>query len=150
MGSQSNESLRRPRALTLVMWFAAIYAIGAVVGISALAAGFGHPAIGGVPVSRESWLSVAAPLMGLIAGLMGLTSMGLRQHRAWARRAFMCIWPLIAVYGLGCGLAGAAPWSLVLRAWIDAVLFGSASAWLFFRYRPSVAYFEEMREHCRN
>ena len=142
--------MRRPRALTVVMWFAATYAIGAVIGISAVAAGFGHPAIGGVPVSRESWLTVAAPLMGLIAGLMGLTSIGLRQHRAWARWAFICIWPLIALYGLGCGLAGAVPWSLVWRAWLDAILFGSGSAWLFFRYRPSVAYFEEITKRGRN
>jgi hypothetical protein len=63
----------------------------------------------GIPRSeecRESWLTVAVPLVALIAGLMGLTSIGLRQHRAGARWPFMCIWPLIAIYGLGCGLAG--------------------------------------------
>jgi hypothetical protein len=142
--------MRRPRVLTVVMWFAAIYAVGAVIGIAVIVAGIGHPAIGGLPVSRENWLKVAAPLVAAIAGLMGLTSIGLRLHLVWARWPFTCIWPLIAFYGLGCGLAGAVPWSLVWRAWIDAILFGSASAWLLFRYRPSVAHFEETRERGRN
>jgi hypothetical protein len=133
--------MRRPRALTVVMWFAGIYAVGAVVGIAAVAAGIGQPAIGGVSVSRESWLGVAAPLVATIAVLMGLTSVGLWRHRTWARWPFMCIWPVIALYGLACGVTGATPWSLVWRAWIDAVLFSSAAGWLFFRYRPSVAYF---------
>jgi hypothetical protein len=135
---------RRPGALTGLMWFSGIYAVGAVVGISAVAAGIGHPAIGGVPVSRESWLRVAAPLVATIAVLMGLTSIGLWRHCTWARRPFMSIWPLIALYGLGCGVAGAVPWSLVWRAWLDAILFGLAFGWLLFRYRPSVAYFRSL------
>jgi hypothetical protein len=137
--------MRRPRALTVVMWFAGIYAVGAVIGISAVVAGIAQPTIGGMAVSRETWLRVAAPLVASIAGLMSLTSVGLGRHRTWARWPFMCIWPLIALYGLGGGVAAAAPWSVVWRAWIDAILFGSGSAWLFFRYGSSVAYFEEIR-----
>ena len=137
--------MRRPRTLTVVMWFAGVYAVGAIIGIAAVAAGFGEPAMGGVPVSRETWLRVAAPLVAMIAVLMGLTNIGLHQRRPWARWPFMCIWPLIALYGLGCGLSGAIPWSLVARAWLDAFLFGAVAAWLLFRHRPSAAWFAALR-----
>ncbi len=121
--------MRRPKTLTVVMWFAGIYAVGAVLGIAAVAAGIGEP---GVPVSRDAWLKVAAPLVATIAVLICLTSLGLRRHRLWARRPFIFIWPLIAVYGSGCGLVGAIPWSLVARAWIDALLFA--------RWRPGCSF----------
>lgn len=134
--------IRRPKTLTVLMWFAGIYTVGAVIGIAAVAAGLVEPAMGGVPVSRETWLRVAAPLVATIALLMGLTSVGLYRHRASARWPFMCIWPLIALYALGGGLIGAIPWSLSARAWIDAFLFGAAAAWLLFRHRPSAAWFE--------
>ncbi len=137
--------MRRPRTLTVVMWFAGIYAVGAVIGIAAVAAGLGEAAMGGVPVSRETWLRVAAPLVATIALLMGLTSLGLHRHRAWARWPFMCIWPLIAVDGVICGLIGAIPWSLAIRALVDAILFGAIAAWILFRHRPSVEWFAALQ-----
>jgi hypothetical protein len=136
--------IRRPKTLTVVMWFAGIYAVGAVIGIAAVVAGIGEPAMGGMPVSRDTWLRVAAPLVATIAVLMGLTSAGLQRQRVWARWPFMCIWPVIALYGLGCGMVGAIPWSLVARAWIDALLFGAVAAWLLFRHRPSAAWFDAL------
>lgn len=137
--------MQRPRILTVVMWFAGIYAVGAILGVAAMTAGFGEPTMGGIPVSRNLWLRVAAPLLGIVALLMGLTSAGLHRHRAWARRPFMCIWPLIAFYGLGWGLAGAIPWSLAMRAVIDATLFGALAGWILFRHQPSIEYFEALK-----
>lgn len=57
---------QRPRALTLLMWFTGVYAVGAILGIGAVVAGFGHTSIGGLPVTREVWLAVAAPLVGVL------------------------------------------------------------------------------------
>src|SRR5207248_11332890 len=131
---------KRPIALSILMWFAALYACGAVVGLVIEIAGFGSYAIGGIPVDRHQWLTVAAPLIGAIAMLMAVTAIGLRCHRRWARSVFMCIWPLIALYGLISGLVHTVPWSLAWRAVIDATVVGLIAAWILYRHRPSVEY----------
>ncbi len=128
------------------MWFAAIYAVGAVAGVAAVAAGVGgDPWMGGVRVPRELWLRIAAPLMTTIAILMALTSFALRRHRDWARIPLMCVWPLIAIVGFACAAAGLVPSVVAWRAVINAAIFSAGAAWLLFRYRPSVAYFAELQ-----
>ena len=139
--------MKRPIALSILMWFAALYACGAVVGLVIEIAGFGSYAIGGMPVDRHQWLTVAAPLIGAIAALMAATAIGLRRHRRWARSVFMCIWPLIALYGLISGLVHTVPWSLAWRAVIDATVVGLITAWVLYRHRPSVEYFRSMEAH---
>ncbi len=140
-----DQRIPRPRALTILMWFTGIYAVGAALGIGAVVAGFRHTSIGGLPVTREVWLAVAAPLVGVVAVLMGLTSIGLHRHRAWARTACMCIWPMIGIYGLLGSVRGTIPWSLVWRAVIDATLFGAIAVWLLFWSKPSAAYFKQIK-----
>jgi hypothetical protein len=137
--------MKRPIALSILMWFAGVYLCGAVVGLAIEIEGFGNYSIGGMPVTRHQWLTLAAPLITIIAVLMGLTAVGLRHHRRWARNIFMWIWPLIVIYGLICGVGQAVPWSLAWRAVIEASIVGLISAWLLYRYRPSAEYFKALR-----
>jgi hypothetical protein len=127
------------------MWFCAIYAIGAILGIVAVALDLGRfvggDSMGGMAVSRGKWLTTAAPLVATVAVLMAVSAIGLWRHRRWARTTFMCIWPVIAIYGVLCGLVQAVPWMLAIRAVINAAVVGLISAWLFFRYHASVSYF---------
>ena len=138
-------SVKRPIALTVLMWFAALYAFGAVAGLIIEIAGLGRYSIGGIPVSPHEWLIVAAPLIASIAALMAITAIGLRGHRPWARTVFMCIWPLIAVYGLISGVLHTVPWSLAWRAVIDATVVGLIAAWILYYHRPSVEYFRSIQ-----
>ena len=134
--------MKRPVVLTIVMWFAVLYAIGSLAGIVAAIFGLSeHYMIGGIHVTRQRWLTVAAPLVAMVAVLMTLSAVGLWRHRMWARTTFMCVWPLIAIYGVVCGLVQAVSWTLAIRAVINAAVVGLISAWLFFWYRASVSYF---------
>jgi disulfide bond formation protein DsbB len=131
------------------MWFCAMYAIGAVIGIIAVFLDLGRLlggySIGGMPVSREKWLEIAAPLVAMITFLMGATALALKKHRSHARIIFMLIWLLIIIYGVTCAVIHAVPWKLGLRAVIDATFVGAIAAWLLFKYKPSRTYFAELR-----
>jgi hypothetical protein len=138
--------MKRPRVLTVLMWFCATYAIGAAFGICAAIFDLGHYiggySIGGLPVSREQWLTIAAPLVATIAVLMAATALALKRHYPWARTTFMCIWPIIIAYGICCAIIGAIPWTLALRALVDATFVGAIAGWLLFLYKPDRAFFE--------
>ncbi len=131
------------------MWFCLLYAIGAVLGITAALVDLGHfvggYSIGGMPVTREKWLSVAAPLVAAVASLMGATAIALKCHRRWSRITFIGIWPVIILYGVGSAFVGAVPWTLGLRAVIDAIVVGAIASWLLFRYKPSRCYFTTLK-----
>jgi len=147
--------MKRPLGLTILMWFCVIYALGAGLGIGAavfdLGRFVGGYSIGGMRVTREQWLTIAAPLVALIAILMGATAFGLKQGRPWARVVFMTVWPLIAIYGIACAFLGAVPWTLGLRAVIDATVVGVFAAWLLFWHKPNrnVARQESLRPENR-
>ncbi|PZR77233.1 MAG: hypothetical protein DLM73_00260 [Chthoniobacterales bacterium] len=138
--------MKRPRVLTVLMWFCAIYAIGAAFGIGAaivhLGRYIGGYSIGGMPVSRAQWLTIAGPLVATIAVFMAATALALKRHYRWARTTFMCIWPIIIAYGIGCAILGAIPWTLALRALVDATFAGAITGWLLFLYKPDRAFFE--------
>jgi hypothetical protein len=125
--------MKRPRSLTILMWFCALYAIGAAIGIIAvlldLGRFFGGYTIGGMTVNRGTWLRIAAPLVAMVAFLMGATAFALKHGRQSARITFMLIWPLIILYGVACAIISAVPWTLALGALIDATLVGAISAW---------------------
>ncbi|CAN5631923.1 hypothetical protein BH18VER1_BH18VER1_00860 [soil metagenome] len=128
------------------MWFGGIYSIGSALAISAVAAGFGEPSLRGVPLTREEWLHVAAPLLGAISLLMGLTSVGLRRHQPWARWTFICIWPLILGAGVAAASTASIPWWLGRQAAMYASAIGLLSAWLLFWKRSTVLYFYRIRQ----
>ena len=145
--------MRRPIALTILMWFCAVYAIGAGFGIVAVFFDVGRLvggySIGGMPVTRAQWLTIAAPLVAAIAILMAMTAIGLKQHSARSRLVFLAIWPLIIFYGIACAILGAVPWSLGGRAVVDAAVVGLLAAWLLFRHKPSRDYFISLaRQPC--
>jgi hypothetical protein len=146
LATGGSRSIRRPLPLTIVMWFSGIYAIGAAVGIAVVALDVASPSMGGMPVSREFWLQLAAPLIGGIAVLMALTSLGLRRHRPWSRWTCICIWPLIAMTAIGAASQDMIPWWLARQALIDAAVVGAIATWLLFRYRESVLYFYRVRQ----
>jgi hypothetical protein len=128
------------------MWFSGIYSVASALGISAVAAGFNELSVGGVPLTRDEWLHVAAPLLGAISLLTGLTSVGLRRHQPWARWTFMCVWPLIIAAGLAAALTDSIPWWLGRQAAIYAFAGGFFSAWLLFWKRSTVLYFYRIRQ----
>ena len=138
--------MKRPPALTILMWFCATYAIGAVFGIGAVIVDLGRYiggySMGGMPVSREQWLTIAAPLVATIGAFMAATALALKRHYRWARMTFMCIWPTIIAYGIGSAIVGAIPWTLALHALVDAALVGAIAGWLLFFYKPNRAYFD--------
>lgn len=137
--------MKRPLALTILMWFCAIYAVGAVSGIFAVLLDLGRfvggYSIGGMKVTREQWLAIAGPLVAVTAILMGATAFALKRHHIWARITFMSIWPLISIYGVGCAVRGAVPWALSLRAIIDATFVCVIALWLLFWHKPSRRFF---------
>jgi hypothetical protein len=143
--------MKRPRVLTILMWFCALYAIGALIGIIAVLLDLGRLiggyTIGEVAVNRGTWLRIAAPLLAMVALLMAATASALKHHRPRARITFMIIWPLIVLYGVGCAIINAVPWTLGLRAVIDATFVGAIAAWLLFRYKPSRFYFAELQKN---
>jgi hypothetical protein len=143
--------MQRPRALNILMWFCAIYAIGAFFGMVAVITDLGRflggYSIGGMAVSREKWLTTAAPLIAIVAIFMGVTAIGLKGNRYWPRAVFICIWPIIIVYGIGSALLHAVPATLGLRAVIDASCVGAIAVWLLFVYKPSRSYFETVGKH---
>jgi hypothetical protein len=140
------QSTRRPILLTILMWFSAVGAIGGVVWIGAVAAGVGGTAMRGKPVSREEWLAIAAPVIGVVAMLMALTSIGLRRHRPWARWTWMSIWPFIVIATIAAAVEDAIPVSLAWQAVIAASVGGALFAWALFRYHASVLYFYRIRQ----
>lgn len=145
--------MQRPRALTILMWFCSVYAAGAIIGIFAVLFDLGRfvggYSIGGMSVSREKWLTTAAPLVATVALLMAMTAIGLKRHRPWARKVFMCIWPIIILYGIGTAFVGAVPWSLGIRAVIDASVVGAIAAWLLFGSKNNRAYFAALCQSTR-
>lgn len=128
------------------MWFSGICAVGAVLAIAAVAAGMEPRTAGGMQVTREQWLVFAAPLVGAIGVLTGLTSIGLRSHRPWARWCFMLISPLIVASAVGFTSIGAVPSPLGKVAVIVATAVGLFSAWLLFWQRASLLYFYRIRQ----
>lgn len=141
-----SRSIRRPILLTILMWFCALYALSAVLGVVAVATEFAPPMMGGMEVSREVWFTVAAPVIGVIAVLMALTALGLRWHRTWARWTCMCIWPFIMIAGVVAALLELIPWWLARQALIDAPVAGLIAAWLLFWSQQSVLYFYRIRQ----
>lgn len=142
--------MKRPLFLSILMWFAGIYAVGAVLGIFAVVFDLGRLtggySMGGMAVSREAWLHIAAPLVATVALLMGATAIGLKNGRRWSRITFICIWPVIVFYGIAAAFFDAVPWALGTRAVIDASCVGAIAGWFLFAYKPSRSYFEAIRK----
>jgi hypothetical protein len=61
----------------------------------------------------------------------------------------MAMWAVVALYGLGIGVAGMIARGLMLRAVLEALVFGTASAWYFYGKRNVVEYFNSLDGRAR-
>lgn len=141
-----SRTIRRPVALSIVMWFSVVYAVVALVAIAGVAAGMIAPSIGGIEVTREHWMEVAAPVFGSTGLLMILTGIGLRWHQPWVRWTFTLVWPVIALSAASFASLDEIPWSLATRAIVTAGAVGLFASWLLFRSRTAVLYFYRIRQ----
>ncbi len=141
-----SRTIRRPFALSIVMWFCLVFAAGALLAIAGVATGMIAPSIGGTQVTREHWMEIAAPVFGATALLMILTGVGLRWHQPWARWTFMLVWPVIAASAATGAILGEIPWPIATRAVLSALVVGLFASWLLFRSRTAVLYFYRIRQ----
>ncbi len=141
-----SRTIRRPAAISIVMWFSVLYAIAALFAVFGVIEGFVAPPIGGTEVTREHWMQIAGPVVGSTALLMLLTGVGLRWHQPWARWTFTLVWPVIAVSAAAGALLEELPWSLAARAILSTFVVGLFASWLLFRSRTAVLYFYRIRQ----
>lgn len=146
MSMGGSRTIRRPVAISLVMWFSLIMALGAVFTIVAVVEGMIPPSIGGTEVTRDHWMEIAAPVLGSTALLMALTAIGLRWHQPWARWTFTIVWPAIAISAAAFAVLEEIPWALATRAMLMATVVGLFVSWLLFRSRTAVLYFYRIRQ----
>ncbi|MGH7674589.1 MAG: hypothetical protein ACREMV_04890, partial [Gemmatimonadales bacterium] len=78
------------------------------------------------------------------AAFMGAIAFGFKARRPWARHVGMAHWAVVGFYGLGLGAAGQLSRGLTLRVVVQAVVFGAAAWWYFYRKPNVVAYFEQL------
>ncbi|MGH9261990.1 MAG: hypothetical protein ACRD08_19200, partial [Acidimicrobiales bacterium] len=126
-----------PTPMPLLMRVGAVLATVFVVLAAALfvraVLGIGPHRIGGRPVTPEEWLRLAGPLLVAAAGFMGAIAYGFRTRKPWARHMVMAHWAVVGFYGLGLGAAGQLSRGLTIRVVVQAVAFGAAAWWYFYR-----------------
>lgn len=136
--------IRKPFAIRILTWFAALAAAGMFGSIVFALAGIGPTVMGGEHVTRTEWLHVAAPLVAAAGILMTLIAYGLAREKTWSRHLVITMFLGIAAYAVATRMAGAIPARMMWRAIANAVLFGSVSTWYFY-FKPNVSsYFREM------
>lgn len=139
-----------PTPMPLLMRVGAVLATVFVVLAAALfvraVLGIGPHRIGGRPVTPEEWLRLAGPLLVAAAGFMGAIAYGFRTRKPWARHVVMAHWAVVGFYGLGLGAAGQLSRGLTIRVVVQAVAFGAAAWWYFYRKPNVVQYFETLAE----
>ncbi|MBA2339643.1 MAG: hypothetical protein H0V88_04565 [Pyrinomonadaceae bacterium] len=143
--SDVEDVLQMPLLMKLGMWFASVFAIGAIVLLSLAASGLVRPLwIGNQVVETKVWLRIAGPLFLLTSVLMAGIAYGFRTRKAWSRHLVMIMWAAIGLYGLILGAAGDVPRELAWRALIESVVFGSVAAWYFYVKTNVVEYFRAL------
>ncbi|MGH7645773.1 MAG: hypothetical protein ACREMR_09320 [Gemmatimonadales bacterium] len=134
--------------MPLLMRIGAVLAAVFVVVFVALfvraAFGIGPHRIGGRPVTPEEWLRLAGPLLVAACALMGAIAYSFRTRKPWARHLVMVHWAVVGLYALGLGAAGQLSRGLTTRVVVQAVVFGAAAWWYFYRKPNVVAYFNQL------
>jgi len=74
--------LKKPFAIRLLTWFAALASVAMYLSILLAIYDIGLHIMGGERVTRGEWLHITAPLVGVIGVLMALISYGLASQRA--------------------------------------------------------------------
>jgi hypothetical protein len=139
-----NPLMKKPFAIRVLTWFAALASTGMFVSIVLAIVDLGPHLMGGETVTRSEWLHIAAPLVAVIGCLMASIAYGLAACKAWSRHLVMAIFVLIIVYATVLGALNVLRHPIMWRAIVNASVFGCASAWYFY-FKPNVAaYFREL------
>jgi len=136
--------IRRPFAIRILAWFAALASLGMYLSIVLAILDIGPHVMGGERVTREEWLHIAAPLVAVIGILMACIGYGFATQRHWSRHVVIAMFALIVVYASILGALNLMHHAIMWRAIINGTLFGGASLWYFY-FKPNVAeYFCEI------
>jgi hypothetical protein len=136
--------LKRPFAIRILTWFAALASVGMYLSILLAIYDIGPHIMGGERVTREEWLHIAAPLVAVIGVLMACISYGFATGKPWSRHLVIAMFALIVVYASTLGALNLIHHAIMWRAIINGTLFGGASVWYFY-FKPNVAeYFREL------
>ena len=138
------KQMKRPFAIRILTWFAALASIGMFVSILLAILDIGPHLMGGEKVTRSEWLHIAGPLVATMGCLMALTAYGLGARKPWSRHVVLAIFVLIIVYASVLGAVNVLRHSIMWRAVLNGSLFGAAAGWYFY-FKPNVAaYFREL------
>jgi hypothetical protein len=136
--------MKQPFAIRILTWLVALASVGMFVSILLAILDVGPHVMGGEKVTRPEWLHIAAPLVAVMACLMGLIAYGLGTGKPWSRHLVMAIFILIIAYASVLGAMNLLWHTIMWRAIVNASLFGCAAGWYFY-FRPNVAaYFREL------
>jgi len=134
-----------PFLIRVFIWFAALASAGMYLSIVLALYDIGPHIMGGVRVTREEWLHIAAPLVAIIGILMALIAYGFAARKTWSRHLIITMFILIVVYASTLGALNLIYHAIMWRAIISVSIFGGASAWYFY-LKPNVAgYFQELK-----
>jgi hypothetical protein len=136
---------RRPFAIRVLTWFAALAAAGMYLSILLAVLDIGPHIMGGERVTREEWLHIAAPLVAVIGILMAFIAYGFATQKYWSRQLVIAVFGLIIVYALILGAVTLIHHAIMWRAIINASVFGGASVWYFYLKPNIAAYFCELK-----
>ena len=136
--------LKRPFAIRILTWFAALASVGMYLSILLAVCDIGPHIMGGERVTRSEWLHIAAPLVAVIGILMALIAYGFATQKHWSRHLVLAMFSLIIVYASILGALNMIHRAVMWRAIINGTLSGGASVWYFY-FKPNVAaYFREL------
>src|SRR6266496_6479220 len=90
--------LKRPIAIRVLTWFAALASAGMYLSILLAILDIGPHLMGGERVTRSEWLHIVAPLVAVIGILMAFIAYGFATQKHWSRHLVITIFALIIVY----------------------------------------------------
>lgn len=97
-------------------------------------------------VTREQWLTAAAPLFAITIVLMAVIAYGILRRRAWSRHAVMTHWTAVFAWAVFLWARDAVSPTLALRVMAEAGGAGLIAAWYFDRKGNVVAYFRGLSQ----
>ena len=137
--------LKRPFAIRVLTWFAALASVGMYLSILLAVLDIGPHIMGGERVTRTEWLHIAAPLVAVIGILMAFISYGFATQKSWSRHLALAMFSLIIVYASILGALNLIHRAIMWRAIVNATVFGAASVWYFISNQMSPLIFASWR-----
>jgi hypothetical protein len=136
--------LKKPFAIRLLTWFAALASVAMYLSILLTIYDIGPHIMGGERVTRDEWMHIAAPLVGVIGVLMAFISYGFASQRAWSRYLVIAMPILIIAYAVATGALNLIRPVIMWRAIVNASILGGVSLWYFYLKPNVVAYFRDL------